>query len=382
MRVLHVITAMGVGGAERMLSKLAAADALADTEQRVIAMLPGGGLVAPMRSAGTCVDELDFLGGVPVLKGALGMARIVRGYDPDLVQGWLYHGNLGAALARAVSRRRIPLVWGIRQSLSTLEGENFMAHIAIALNRWCSSRPDRVLFNSRTSLLEHRAAGFDTRRADYLPNGFETRRFAPDPAARARWRAEWRAGPETVVFGLLARYHPAKDHAGFLEAAARVHAERPDTRFVLAGTGVDETNPALTDALRKTGLADRVHLLGERHDVADVLAAIDVYVSSSARIEAFSNSVGEAMSCAVPCVVTDIGDSPAVIGDTGLVVPPRNPAALAAAMIDMVDKSPATRAALGERARRRIVDEFDIESVARRYAELYGRLVGQARGGA
>jgi len=380
-RVLHVITALGIGGAERMLLKLAGADSLQGMEQRVVAMLPGGALIAPMRAAGTPVDELDFLGGIPVLTGALDLARIVRRYDPDLVQGWLYHGNLGASLARAVARRPIPLLWGIRQSLSTLEGENLLARVGIVLNRWCSGRPDRLLFNSRTSLAEHRAAGFHTQRAEYMPNGFETRDFAPDPVARARWRAQWQAGDDTVVFGLLARYHPAKDHVGFLNSARQVHAQRPDTRFVLAGTGVAETNPALMEAIRDCGLTDCVSLLGERRDVPDVLAALDVYVSSSARIEAFSNSVGEAMSCAVPCVVTDVGDSPAVVGDTGLVVPPSDPAALATAMVDMVDRGRGGRGVLGERARRRIVDEFDIEPVARRYGDLYSRLIGDARGG-
>lgn len=379
MRVLHVITALGVGGAERMLLKLLRANATADIEQRVVVMLPGGALISPMRSAGTAVDELDFLGGIPVLTGALDLARIVRSYDPDLVQGWLYHGNLGASLARAVSRRRVPLLWGIRQSLPTLEGENVLARVGIALNRWCSGQPERLLFNSRTSLAEHRAAGFHTERAEYLPNGFETRDFAPNPAARVRWRAEWQVGDETVVFGLFARYHPVKDHAGFLRSARTVHSERPDTRFVLAGTDVVEENQALTELIRDAGLADCVHLLGERHDVPEILAAIDVYVSSSAR-EAFSNSVGEAMSCAVPCVVTHVGDSLAVVGDTGLVIPPGNPAALSAAMIDLVDRSRVGRTALGEQARHRVIREFDIESVAGRYRDLYDRLVSDGRG--
>jgi len=122
-----------------------------------------------------------------------------------------------------------------------------------------------------------------------------------------------------------------------------------------------------------------VHLLGERHDVPEILAAIDVYVSSSAR-EAFSNSVGEAMSCAVPCVVTHVGDSLAVVGDTGLVIPPGNPAALSAAMFDLVDRSRGGRTALGEQARHRVIREFDIESVAGRYRDLYDRLVSDGRG--
>ena len=211
MRVLHVITALGVGGAERMLLKLLGARALAHCEQQVIAMLPGGAMAAPMRATGAQVRELDFLGGVPVLVGSLGLAKAARRCEPDIVQGWLYHGNLGAALARSALRRRVPLVWGIRQSLATLDGENWFAKAGILLNRLGSARPDRLLFNSRVSLAQHRDFGFHVARADYLPNGFETSGFRPDTEARARWRAGWGLAEGTVAFGLVARYYPFKE---------------------------------------------------------------------------------------------------------------------------------------------------------------------------
>ena len=378
--MLHVITALGVGGAERMLLKLLGARALAGCEQWVVAMLPGGAMAGPMRAAGAQVHELDFLGGVPLLGGALQVARLARQCQPDIVQGWLYHGNLGAAVARAALPRRVPLLWGIRQSLATLEGENLFARIGIALNRLGSGHPDRLLFNSQTSLAQHRGFGFRTARADYLPNGFETSAFAPDPLARAQLREAWSVGEGAVVFGLLARYHPAKGHSVFLQAARRVHEQRPSSRFVLAGTGVEADNEALMRTVHEAGLGDHVQLLGERADVARVLAALDVYVSPSTSIEAFSNSVGEAMSCALPCVVTGIGDSPLIVGDTGKSVPARDPAALAAAMIEMIDLGETGRAALGARARQRITAEFDIEAVAGRYAALYGALIDAAPG--
>lgn len=373
MRVLHVITALNVGGAERMLLKLLGARALAACRQEVVAMLPNGPLAPAMRALGVRVHELDFLGRVPVARGALALARVARAFDPDIVQGWLYHGNLGALLARASLRRRVPLVWGIRQSLASLEGENWFARVGIALNRAASGRPDRLLFNSRTSLAQHRALGFNVRHADYLPNGFEAASFRPDPLARARLRGEWGANEQTVLYGLLARYHPFKDHASFFAAARRVLQERPASAFVLAGTGVDADNAALMGAVRAAGLAEHVRLLGERRDVADVMAALDVYVSSST-VEAFSNSIGEAMCCALPCVVTDVGDSAAIVGDTGRVVPPRAPEALAAAMLALHDLGAPGRAALGARARQRMETEFDIEAVAARYAALYREL--------
>jgi glycosyltransferase involved in cell wall biosynthesis len=218
-------------------------------------------------------------------------------------------------------------------------------------------------------------------RAEYIPNGFDTGRFAATPRERERWRALWNVSSDATVFGLFARYHPAKGHDYFLRAARMVRAARPATRFVLAGSGVDEGNDALVTEIQDAGLRGHVNLLGEKHDVANLLPALDVYVSPSVRIEAFSNSVGEAMSCGLPCVVTDVGDSPAIVEHAGRVVPPCDPNALAAAMIEMVDLCASGRASLGARARQRIVAHFDIEGVAGRYAALYEELIGARRYG-
>lgn len=375
MRILHVITALGVGGAERMLSKLVAARVLAGTSQHVIAMLPGGAVAPALRASGAPVDELNFLGSVPVLGGTFRLARLARKLDPDIVHGWLYHGNLGAAVARAALPRRVPLVWSIRQSLAELTGENVPARIAIALNKAWSGHPDCLLFNSRTSMAQHRSRGFTMDRSEYLPNGFDTAAYSPDPVARARARATLGAGDDQVVIGMFARYHPSKDHAGFLEAAGRLRAARPGAQFVMAGTGVNQHNGDLAAAIRRANLAGHVQMLGERHDVSRLLPALDVYVSASGSVEAFSNSIGEAMCCGVPCVVTDTGDSAAIVADTGRVVRPRDTAALAEGMLAMVDLGAAGRANLGSRARQRILDEFDLEVVARQYGALYARMM-------
>lgn len=375
MRVLHVITALGVGGAERMLLKLLEADALRGFDQRVVALLPGGALAPVMRATGARVDELDLLGDVPVVSGTFGLARLARDFDAELVQGWMYHGNLGASVARrAMRKRRVPLVWSVRQSLASLRGENGFARTAIWLNRAWSSDPDRMLFNSRLSLAQHCKFGFDDARMQYLPNGFDAARFAPDAVARARSRAAWGARDDDVVFGVVARRHPAKNQAGFLRAARAVVAARPGSRFVLAGPGVVGADAELAALAVAGGLSGRVHLLGDRRDVPEIMAGLDVYVSPSTAIEAFSNSIGEALCCALPCIAADVGDSPRLVDADGCIVPPGDEAALAQAMIQLVDAGAARRRSMGERARARMRADYDIEAVAGRYADLYREL--------
>ena len=374
MKVLHVITALGVGGAENMLLKLLGASRLSGVDQRVIALLPDGALAGPMRATGAGVEKLDLLGGVPVIEGTLRLAAHARAAAPDIIQGWLYHGNLGATVARAVQPHRVPLIWGVRQSLPSLDGENVWARTAIWLGKWLSRSPDRILFNSQTSLAQHRAFGFHSARMQYLPNGFDTARFRPDAQMRASRRLEWGVSDRHVVFGLVARYHPAKDHQTFLRAARKVAEMHPCAFFVLCGAGTDHDNQLLSEQIAALGLLDRVRCLGVSSQVAEIMTGLDVLVSSSSHVEAFSNSIGEAMSSAVPCIVTDIGDSARVVDDTGRIVPPCDPARLAQAMITMIDVGRQGRLELGQRARNRIESAFSLDAVAAHYGALWQTL--------
>jgi glycosyltransferase involved in cell wall biosynthesis len=151
-------------------------------------------------------------------------------------------------------------------------------------------------------------------------------------------------------------------------------------QFLLAGDGVEPHNTQLSAWIAETGVAERFHLLGARDDMHRLTAALDVALVSSAFGEAFPLVVGEAMACAVPCVVTDVGDAAFMVGDGGRVVPARDPAALAEAALELLTQRPQERAALGQRARERIASEFELSAVVARYADLYDEvLAGMAQ---
>ena len=178
--------------------------------------------------------------------------------------------------------------------------------------------------------------------------------------------------PETsFLIGSMARYHPMKDHANFLKAASLLLTEFPETEFVMVGNQVDYENETLTNLIKELGIGDRVHLLGQRGDIPQITPALDILTSSSAYGEAFPLVIGEAMSCEVPCVVTDIGDSAWIVGDTGRVVPPKNPRALAEAWQEILTMERSARVSLGKSARNRIVTKFSLASVVEQYEHLY-----------
>jgi glycosyltransferase involved in cell wall biosynthesis len=174
--------------------------------------------------------------------------------------------------------------------------------------------------------------------------------------------------------GVVARNDPQKNHLGFVQAAAAVHAAMPQCHFVLAGQGIDHTHAALMQAIAQAGLQRHVHLLGRRDDVPRLMAALDVLASPS-HGEAFPNVLGEAMACGVPCVVTDVGDSAEVVGDTGRVVAAANMADMARQLLAVLRMPDEQRQALGARARARVQERYELGDVTRRYEDFYNRLL-------
>jgi len=374
--VLHLITGLGIGGAEAMLVKLVTRMDRAHFHNRVVSLLPPGPLAEPLAAAGISVDSLGMRRGLPSPGAFLKLRGLVRQDGLDLIQTWLYHADLLGTLA-AASRRNLALAWNVRCSLMDMSDYNWLSRGVRALLAGLSTRPDAVVVNSRAGMAAHARLGYHPRRWELIPNGFDTEQFAPRPEARTRLRAELGLPPDALAIGLPARFDPMKDHASFLTAAVSVSRCLPAARFVLIGRGLDSANAALTPLLASAELAERVLLLGERDDMPNVLNALDVAVLSSAYGEGFPNALGEAMACGVPCVTTDVGDAASLVGDTGRTVPARSPGALAQAIVDLCEVNAECRAALGRRARQRVADRYSLSAITRQYEDLYQDLLGR-----
>lgn len=372
MRVAHVVPALATGGAQMMLAKLLERGE-DPTEQLVVALRPGGGLWGRVEATGARVAHLGLAAGQASPVALLRLAHLLRSWRPDLVHGWMYHGNLAAQLAAALVNWRLPVIWNIRHSLHDLAAEKPATRRVIRIGAPLSRRVGAVVYNSAISARQHRAHGYAAS-AEVIPNGFDVERFRPDARRRAKIRAELGLDETVILVGMIARDHPMKDHATLIEAIAAPTARGIGLQLVLAGEGVDASNQRLMALVHRMGIDRRVHLLGERADMPDLMAALDVAVLSSAWGEGFPNVLGEAMACAVPCVATDIGDCRTILAGHGSVVPARDPAALAAA-IDGFAMLPAhRRAEVGAAARRRVVTEYSLSAIAERYGNLYQRV--------
>lgn len=370
---LHVITTTEVGGAETQLLRLVRA--LPGWRHAVVGLGPAGALAPELAAAGADVRSLNLRPGPAALvAGAWSLSRLLRELRPTLVQSWMYHADLLATLAAPLAGSP-PVFWGVRCSDMDLSlysaGTRLVVRACAALSR----RPAAIAANSAAGAEYHAGLGYPRAKIRVIPNGFDTERFAPDQTARAAARGELGIPDDAPVIGLCARLDPMKDQPGFLAAAAILAGRLPEARFILLGQGVEPGAPGL-EAAGAPPLAGRCHLLGRRPDPEHWYNAMDLHVSASAFGEGLSNAVGEAMACGVPGVVTDVGDSAALLGEAGRSAPPREPRALAEAMAQVLGVPAEQRAALGRAARQRIQRDYSLAAMAARYDEMWRGIVG------
>lgn len=377
--VVHAITGLGRGGAERMLLRLVTHPE-DDVRHTVISLQDGGAYGEEMRKAGVAVHCLGMSrSGLPSPMAFLKLVAHLRNEKPDILQTWLYHADLLGLLAGRLAG--VPhIVWGLRCSAMEMAAYRRSSGMVLRALARLSSFPDLVLANSRAGIADHRALGYRPKAWGYIPNGFDLAEWRPDPGAKAELRIKLDLPPDRLLAGLVARFDPQKDHATFLAAAADVAKARPDVSFLLAGLGVEADRSPFAEAAAHPPLAGRLHCLGDSEDLQRLMPGLDVLVLSSAWGEGFPNVIGEAMASAVPCVTTDVGDAAAIVGETGLSVPIGDARAMAMAILAELGLPTEERFRRGAAARERISRLYSIQHVVDEYRRLYHHLTSLTDG--
>jgi glycosyltransferase involved in cell wall biosynthesis len=370
-RVLHVITGLARAGAEMVLYRLLEHGDPQRVENVAVVSLTGEGpLAGPVRELGVPLVLLDIRSPVGVPRALLRLRRIIRDAAPDVVQTWMYHGDLlGGIAARAAGVRHV--VWGLHASTRAEGGPRASARLGVSASARLSHHlPERIIACAESARDVHIGLGYDASKMVVIPNGFE--QSTADEGAGAAVRAALGIPADSRVLLRLARYHPQKDYDTLLRACGIVARLHPDLWLLLAGLDVTAQNVDLLRRLDEQDLTGRTVLLGLRDDPQRLLAAADVLISSSSYGEAHPLVVGEAMAARVPVVTTDVGDSAALLGpDAGRVVAPGSPAALAAAIDDLLRMTPAQRRDMGRAGADRVASMYGLERMVKRYQDVY-----------
>ena len=369
--LVHLITSLHVGGAQMHLYKTLSRFNPRRFEATVISLVKPGKVGEMLAKRGIRVLSLNMTKGKPSLNGLWKLTVFLKQLKPHLLQTHLYHADLLGLQAGRLAR--VPhIFWNIRQSRMDFSYYRRTTGMTVKLCALLSRYVDKILVNSHAGLSYHAGLGYDRAKMVVIPNGFETERFRPNPESYLSVREELLIPAQARLVGMMARFDPQKDHATFFRAAKFVLDREPNTYFLLAGQGLKPDVPAVRLLVEESGLAPgRVFLLGERSDMPRLMAALDIFVSSSAFGEGFSNAIGEAMACGVPCVVTDVGDSALIVGGTGLAAPPRQPESLAQGIVYLLRLAPGEYRQKSVLARQRLLRHFDLGKIVSRLESLY-----------
>lgn len=374
MKVLHITTGLGDGGAEGVLYRLCRH---ATWRASVISLTDDGRYGPLLRQLGVEVQSMHMKAGRVPLIALHRLSSLIRQEQPDVVQCWMYHANLlGGVSARLAGIHNI--AWCIRNSDLSKETTPVSTRLVNHLSAVLSNSIPRAIISCAESAAEmHVALGYDRSKVVLVPNGYDLRVLAPRANDAACFRQKLAIPKDAYVIGMAARWHPQKDHITLLDALTEVRRVVPSVFCLLAGDGVDPDNNTLMRYLQERELTDRVRLLGAQADISAFMSALDVHALSSAFGEAFPNVVAEAMACQVPCVVTEVGDAKAIVAATGWSVPKQDASALALALCAAFTEQrlqPSRWQERKESCRTRISEHYSIDQMVAAFESHWARV--------
>ena len=371
MKITHIITDLDTGGAEMMLYKLLYSLRNKEIDSSVITLMSRGEVTERIEALGVRVETLDLSQGErPSWQTIKKLRSLVRVLNPDIVQGWMYHGNIVATIAVFLfdpMHRKTKLFWNIRQTLYDIKSERTQTRWLIILGRWLSFLPKGIIYNSTLSAKQHSELGFSSKNNKMIANGFDLQKFHPDQNNYQQFRKELKLSKSAILIGHISRLHPMKDHATLLRAIDRITEHISDfdsdqeVIFLLIGFGVTS----------KLSNNTAIRFLGGRSDIPKIMSSLDILVSSSAWGEGFPNVIGEAMASEVPCVVTDVGDSAYIVGKYGKVCPIGDDQCIARSLLQLIEDKQ-NRNTLGKGARQRIEENYSMDKIKKEYLKEWG----------
>ncbi|PHS64395.1 MAG: glycosyl transferase family 1 [Thalassobium sp.] len=333
-KILHVITGLGDGGAEGVLSRLCINEK--SNDHIVVSLLDGGKYGGLLKDSGVPVFCLhmnsDWLG---LISAPYKLYQILKIQRPDVVQTWMYHADLlGGIVAKLAGVKKV--YWGIRHSTLKV-GESKLTTILIA--RLCALLsyilPVKIICCAESARAIHAAIGYKKTKLVVIQNGYEFDKLREDKGLGSNFRSEIGVSEETVLLGMVGRYNSQKGHDVFIKALGLIK-NQIDFVCCFVGREMDFNNKDLLAALEREDIQERVMMLGPRNDIVAVMNALDLHVLPSTYGEGFPNVVAESIACGTPCLASNVGDAANIIQNALFVVPPGDDVALAERLIKII----------------------------------------------
>ena len=369
MKVLYLITELNVGGAERALARLVAR---VDRHRfaPTVACLYGLGLVAEeIQALGVDVHCLEIKSALN-LRAFVRLYRLVHRLNPTILHSFMFHANL---LGRLVGRlANVPIVISAERTMGQ-ESQN-----RLILNRLTAPLADRITAVSKAvGDFVVKEIGLASDKVVVIPNGVDLETYG---RAADRASAKQAIGLEShfPLIGVVSNLRPVKGVSYLIQAFVQVIQSYPDACLLIVGDGPERV--ALNNLAADLGIVEQTLFVGERFDIPNLLAAMNVFALSSLW-EGMPNAALEAMAAGLPVVATRVGGTPEVVehGVTGLLVPPRDPKALAEAIIALLQDRERAEA-MGQAGRERVEKCFSVKRMVQQTEALYEELIREKMG--
>lgn len=373
-RVLFIITGLSSGGAEMMLFKLLERMDLGKIAPHVVSLTDIGQIGLQIAALGIPVEAMYMRRGKFEPSHFVRLIWRLRQIKPDLVHAWMYHAHLLGGLAARLSG--VPkVIWSVYSSNLLPAETKLLTKLTVSccarLSPWL---PDCIQYDSNHGKDYHNRIGYREPYSIVIPNGVDLKEFMPNEQARVAVRQEIGIDLKTPLIGLIARYDPIKNHEGFIKAASYLHRDMPGVHFLMVGQDVDWSHPTLKKNIEKYDLTSVFHLLGHRDDIPRIMASLDLACLTSWS-ESFGIVLIEAMACGVPCVSTDCGEQAIIFGNSDWIVPIGDMEGIAAKWATFFTLPEHERRLIGEAARARVMDQFELGNVAKQYEAMYNNLI-------
>jgi glycosyltransferase involved in cell wall biosynthesis len=375
-RILFLIRALEIGGAERQLVELVKHMDHDRFDIHVVTFYDGGSLRPKLENiVNVRVSSLGKGGRWDLISFFGKFLHLLKTNRPQVIQSYLDVPNSFNVLGGKILGIKTCL--GASASYVDFSRYDWTAALVYKTGAFLSHFSDKVISNSFAGQKYNVDHGYSAKKMIVIPNGNDTKTYHPDRSERKRMRSTWGIREDEKVVGIVGRIDPMKDHPTFLRAAALVASQIPNCRFVCIGRGPQPYRAEMMNLAVSLLDRSKVNWIDdcEDKDMPAAFNALDLLVSSSYG-EGLPVVLSEGMATGVPCVVTNVGDSAFAVGDTGKVVPPKEPGFLAEAIIEMLKMPEDELAELGRKARQRVEELFSIEKMSSSYEQVFEGLAG------
>jgi len=366
-KIVHIISGLQVGGAERSLYNICNSSLNDSFKQYIICLGNRGYYSQKIEEIGLEIYHINF-SSWHFVKSVTKFIIILKKISPDIIQGWMNHGNFTSILALLILNFKPIIYWNIRQSFYKNKNDLFYTKFLFLFNILFSRIPKKIIINSNISKIQLQNFGFNIDSFKFIPNGFDPNYWVRDLSFRELKRENLGIENLDFVIGYVGRYHPMKNIILLLKAFEIISINFSNSKLVIIGHKEDDFNKFEKQIFDKIP-NNQIILLNQMYDINKYYSIFDLFTLCSVS-EGFPNVLGEAMSCELCCISTNVGEAPALLQDVGFIIPVDDLDALVSKMTNCIENLEMTKN-MGILARNKIVKTYSLQNTVNQYINLY-----------